>query len=119
MHDALSAMHVVPHTFCPVAHVIPHVVPSHVAVAPAGVGHGVHEVPQLATSLFAAQVLPQRWVPVAQMITLGASPPSVPSPPPRPLPPAPPPPAPVDPSGCGTGVEWSAPASGVSIGSSE
>jgi hypothetical protein len=119
MHDAVSAMQVVPHTFCPMAQVMPHLVPSQVAVAPAGVGHGVQDVPQLATSLSAAQVLPHRCVPLAQMMVPGPSPPSGPGPPPTPLPPAPLPPAPAEPSGCGTTVEWSTPASGVSMGSSE
>jgi hypothetical protein len=124
MHDAVSAMQAVPHAFCPTAQVIPHLVPSQVAVAPAGAGHGVQDVPQLATSLSAAQVLSHRCVPVAQMIVPGPSPPSVPGLPPRPLPPAPLPPAPLppapaEPSGRGTTVEWSTPASGVSIGSSE
>jgi hypothetical protein len=119
MHDAVRAMQAVPHTFCPTAQAIPHVVPSQVAVAPAGAGHGAQEVPQLATSLSAAQVSPHRWVPMAQTIVTGPSPPSVPGLPPTPLPPEPLPAAPAEPSGRGTTVEWSTPASGESIGSSE
>jgi hypothetical protein len=51
-----------------VLQVNPHEVPSHVAVAFAGGEQAVHEVdPQLAMLVFAAQVLPHTWYPVAQV----------------------------------------------------
>ena len=43
----------------------PHAVPSQVAVPVVGTGHAVHELPQVKTLLFAAQLLPHAWKPVA------------------------------------------------------
>jgi hypothetical protein len=44
----------------------PHAVPSHVAVAWAGCGHGVHALPQLATSALESHAAPQVWKPGLQ-----------------------------------------------------
>ncbi len=43
---ALFAMQLPAHSFCPVGHVAPQVVPSQVAVPPVGAVHGVHAAPQ-------------------------------------------------------------------------
>jgi hypothetical protein len=42
-------------------HVKPQVVPLHVGVALAGAVHGVHDAPQVAMLVLAAQLLPQVW----------------------------------------------------------
>jgi hypothetical protein len=40
----------------------PHAVPSHVAYPfAAGLGHGEHELPHVAGSVLATQLVPQRW----------------------------------------------------------
>jgi len=58
-HDAVEAMHAPAHGFCPVGQTPPHDVPSQVAVPPVGAVHGVQVVPQVMTSVLAAQVDPQ------------------------------------------------------------
>jgi hypothetical protein len=57
-----------PHSSEPVLHVIPQVVPLQVAVAFVGTGQAEHEVPQLATLLFATQLPEQTWYPVAHVV---------------------------------------------------
>jgi hypothetical protein len=57
----------VPHWWVPAAHVKPQVVPLHVvALAPVGFGHAMHDVPQVSTAVFGAQMPLQSCVPVAQ-----------------------------------------------------
>jgi hypothetical protein len=45
----------------PASHVMPHAVPSHLAVAWGPVGHGEHDEPQLATNVLSAQLDPHAW----------------------------------------------------------
>jgi hypothetical protein len=78
-------------------HVKPQVVPSQVAVAPAGIGQGEQSVPQLAAELLSAHVEPQRCVLPAWHIGPSPTPvPPIPAPPAL-LPPIPSPPTPVPP----------------------
>ena len=49
---ALGATHVPPHARKPALHVIPQLVPLHVAAPFGGTGHATHEVPQLAVLVF-------------------------------------------------------------------
>jgi hypothetical protein len=50
-----------------VLQVKPHATPSHDGVLFAVVGQGLHEEPQVATSVFAVQEVPQRWNPALQV----------------------------------------------------
>ena len=49
-----------PQTCIPVGQALPHLEPSQVALPPIGAEHGVHEVPQVASSLSLAQASPHR-----------------------------------------------------------
>lgn len=49
----------------PATHVRPQDVPSHVEVAPATAGHGVQDVPHVATSASETHVPPQSWKPAS------------------------------------------------------
>jgi hypothetical protein len=57
-----------PQLCCPVGHAMPHVVPSHVAATPPGVGQGEHDVPHVAGSVSLTHALPHRWKPAVQTI---------------------------------------------------
>ena len=60
-------MQVPAHRVWPAGHVPPQVLPSHVAVPPTGVGHGVQDVLQVATSALLAQIASQAWKPSVQV----------------------------------------------------
>jgi hypothetical protein len=50
-----------------VAQVKPHAVPSQVGVPFAGIGHAVHDVPQVLGLAFGWQIPPQSWLPALQV----------------------------------------------------
>jgi hypothetical protein len=56
-----SSMHVPLQSFILAGQVAPHLVPSQVALPPAGIGQGVQPIPQVSGSVLLAQVLPQAW----------------------------------------------------------
>jgi hypothetical protein len=56
-----STVHVPLHITAPLMHATPHAPFEHVAVALAGEGHGVHDVPHVSGLLFDAQIPPQTW----------------------------------------------------------
>ena len=57
----------VPQRWVPAPQVKSHFIPSHVvALAPVGLGQLVHNVPQVSTLVFMAQMPPQSWVPDGQ-----------------------------------------------------
>ena len=63
---SLSGAQRVPQRWVPAPHVKSHAVPSHeVALAPVGRGHARHDVPQLLTLVFDAQMPPQSCEPAA------------------------------------------------------
>jgi hypothetical protein len=64
-------MHPAPHDLNPLLQVKPQVVPSQVAVPPAGATQGVHETPQLATLWSSAQTPEHRCVPAPQAMSFG------------------------------------------------
>jgi hypothetical protein len=64
----LSAEHVLPHAWYPVAQMTEQDVPLHEAEdAPVGTGHGVHELPHEFTFMLSAHTPPQSWVPLAHL----------------------------------------------------
>ncbi len=59
--------HSLPHALKPPPQLKPQLVPLQVRVELAGpFGHGLHELPQASTSLFATQALPHLWKPTLQ-----------------------------------------------------
>jgi hypothetical protein len=61
MHGFVVEMHAPAQRNCPVGQVALQAWPSHLGVAPAGVGQGVHEVPQWAGSSLETHWPPHRW----------------------------------------------------------
>jgi hypothetical protein len=56
-----STVHVPLHITVPLMHETPHAPFVHVAVALAGAGHGVHDVPHVSGLVLDAHVPPQTW----------------------------------------------------------
>ena len=67
MQDWAWGIQLPAHSLVPVGQLPPQEAPSHVAVPPAGMGHGTQELPQLAVLILEAQAVPQAWVPAPQV----------------------------------------------------
>jgi hypothetical protein len=65
--SAGQVAHTPPHAFWPVGQVRLQLVPLQVVVPPVAVGHGVHEVPHVATFMLETQLPEQTWYPVVHV----------------------------------------------------